>query len=410
MVLSIKQKLTLLVLVLAFSFYSSSYAFNIPIIFIENLVQYKSELSKFKEEIEFRKTNLISNQPVIFCDQNIKGQTIVLVIGESASKQHQGLYNYCRNTNPLLSSIQNELFVYKDVIAPHSHTNPVLSKLLTFANYEDMEPLFEQRSIIEYYKDAGYKTFWLSNQQFANKYSTMSSSIGVQTDWYIFTQQDGDDHENTQSVYDEALFKPFQIALDDHAPKKLIILHLMGSHSDKEKRYPPQYAKFNSDDCLPNEPYISSWVADLINAHDNSVLYNDYVLYHFISQLRETNTMAYLVYASDHGEEVFDYRDFWGHSEANASIYMLEIPFVLWLSESYKAYYPEKGNKLNQYIDRKYQTDDLIHGIIDLSSCRSAEYDSTRSVFSPYFESRRRWIGEIDFDEMINSGKKSVTD
>ena len=404
------EKIICLVLFFVVGFYSNSYSENLPYKFVTNLFQYKKELNKFQSEIEFRKNNPIQNKPAIVCDKNIEEQTIVLVIGESASKYHQGLYGYCRNTNPLLSTIKDELYIYDSVVAPHAHTNPVLSKLLTFANYDNMDPLYNQRTIIEYFHDAGYKTFWLSNQQFANQYSTMSSSVGIQADWYIFTQQDGDDSDSCQSVYDGALIKPFELSINDKAPKKFIIVHLMGSHSDKTKRYPPEFAQFKTDECLPKQPYISNWVVDLVNAHDNSVLYTDYVLYQLISKLKEKNNMAAFLYLSDHGEEMYDYRDFWGHSEANASVYTLDIPFVLWLSEKSKEYYPEKVEKLSHYLSRKYQSDDVIHSVIDLSNCRSEEYDSTRSIFSPYFEFRKRRIDDVDYDEMIGAGKKSVTD
>jgi len=409
-ILPLNKKIICVVFFSFVSFYSNSYAENLPSKFLTNLFQYKEELNKFKSEIEFRKNNPIQNKPKIVCDNKIEEQTIVLVIGESASKYHQGLYGYCRNTNPLLSTIKDELYIYDSVIAPHAHTNPVLSKLLTFANYDNMEPLYKQRTIIEYFHDAGYKTFWLSNQQFANKYSTMSSSVGIQADWYIFTQQDGDDSDSCQSVFDGALLKPFELSINDKAPKKLIVLHLMGSHSDKKKRYPPEFAQYTTGECLPKQPYISNWTIELINAHDNSILYTDYVLFQLISKLKEKNNMSAFLYLSDHGEEMFEYRDFWGHSEANASIYTLDIPFVLWLSEKSKEYYPEKVNNLSHYLSRKYQSDDLIHSIIDLSNCRSAEYDSTRSIFSPYFEYRMRRIDDVDYDEMIKAGKKSIID
>ena len=66
--------------------------------------------------------------------------------------------------------------------------------------------------------------------------------------------------------------------------------------------------------------------------------------------------------------------------------------------------------KLSHYLSRKYQSDDVIHSVIDLSNCRSEEYDSTRSIFSPYFKFRKRRIDDVDYDEMIGAGKKSVTD
>lgn len=55
-------------------------------------------------------------------------QTYVVIIGESTSSRNMGLYGYYRNTNPLLSEIKEELLIFEDVIAPHTHTITSLNK------------------------------------------------------------------------------------------------------------------------------------------------------------------------------------------------------------------------------------------------------------------------------------------
>ena len=387
------------------SFFTKSYSLNLPNIFFENHNQYKNELSEFKEQIEIRKNNHFKELKPINCTQNDE-QTVVIVIGESASKYHQGLYDYSRQTNPLLSEIKDELYIFKDVIAPHSHTNPVLSKVLSFANHEDMKALYENRSLIEYMNDADYYTCWLSNQQFATAYTTISSSIGIQSDFYVFTHNNEDNHKGS---YDGKLLKPFEIALKNKSKKKFIILHLMGSHSNKRDRYPVEYEKFTTWDGISDKPYNSEWVKEIINFHDNSVLYNDWVLRQCIDILKSQNNNSLLLYFSDHGEEIFDYRYFMGHGEGNSSIYMFDIPFVLWMSEGYKKQNDNKVKHFRNYLNRKYQTDDLIHSIIDLSNCYSGDYDEKRSIFSSEFIFRKRIMGHKDYDELIKT-KKSITD
>ena len=408
--ISIQKRLLLISTILGLAFLTDYSELNLPNRFLTSYKTYKKELKEVQKQIEFRKNNPLKEQAAIHCDRNKEVPIIVLVIGESASKYHQSLYEYKRNTNPLLSSIKNDLFVFDSIISPNAHTNPVLSKALTFANNENMEPLYSKRNIIEYMNCAGYKTFWLSNQPFAENFSTIATSIAVQAKSYIFTNSNLDDYQNSNLYYDELLFKPYKIALKDNAPKKFIVLHLMGSHSDKVKRFPPKFQKFNDWKDIPSKPYNTDGVKDVINAHDNSVLYNDWILYTLIKELKATNTNSVLLYFSDHGEEIFDYRNFWGHSEGNASIYMLDIPFFLWTSEKYQKTHTDRFNFLSQCIHRKFQTDDAIHSIIDLSECKSLDYDSTRSVFSPYFKCRKRTIEGKDYDSMITNHKKSITD
>jgi heptose-I-phosphate ethanolaminephosphotransferase len=406
--LPLKDRMVLISVIILLHFTFQSFQYNLPNKFINSYIQFKRELNKFKDAFEFRKNNPLGKQAEISCSDT--SQTFVLIIGESASIYHQGLYGYYRNTNPLLGGIKDELYIFDSVISPHSHTNPVLAKVLTFANFEDMEAMYKKRSIIEYMKDAGYKTYWFSNQQFANEFNTLSTMIGLQADEKIFTNINNVDSAGSKPIYDEALLGSYQKALNDDAKKKFIVLHLMGSHSDKAKRYPENFNKFTDTTDFPKRNYNRPWVYHVTNTHDNSVLYNDYVLFQTIQMLKQKKGNAIWLYFSDHGEEIFDYRDFWGHSEANASIYMFDIPFIVWLSDEYIKLHPNKVKSLSEYLHRKYQTDDVIHSIIDLSGCYSADFNPAKSVFNPEFKYEKRYIYGHDYDSLRAAGKKSITD
>lgn len=372
----------------------------LPNKFINSYKNYKNEFNIFKEEIEKRKSLSNREHYKIECTSD-SALTVVVVIGESASKYHQGLYGYSRQTNPLLNSIRDQLYIFDSVISPHSHTNPTLSKVLTFANHEDMEPLYKKQTMVEYMKNAGFKTFWLSNQEFSDYHTTISTSIAVESDWYFFTF----DKNNPLISYDGNLLKPFDVALDDRADKKFIILHLMGSHSDKATRYPEQFNIYTTDDSIVKQEFHRPCPLSVINAHDNSVVYTDWLLSEIIERLRNKNTNCCMLYFSDHGEEIFDYRDFWGHAEANASIYMFDIPFILWLSDDYKVFNKSLVNNLPNYLTRRYQTDDVIHSIIDLTKCYGKDFEPERSIFNKEFKFRKRIIGDYDYDEMIKTMK-----
>jgi len=404
----VKDRLAIVSVLFLFNFFGNTFQYNIPNKFISSYFRFKGELNKFRDSFEFRKKNPLSQQAAINCSDSTL--TFVLIIGESASKYHQGLYGYQRNTNPLLTSIKDELFIFDSVISPHTHTNPVLAKVLSFANFESMEPLYKKRSIVEYFKDAGFKTFWISNQQFANEFNTLSTMIGLQADVHYFTNVNYVDSAGSKPIYDEVLLGPYARALADKSQKKLIILHLIGSHSDKAKRYPESFKKFTDTIGIPYHPYNREWVFAVINAHDNSVLYTDYVLYQSIKLLSNNKEPSVWMYFSDHGEEIFDYRDFWGHSEASASIYMTDIPFIVWFSDKYKLQHQSRLKEIKNYLHRKYQTDDVIHSIIDLTGCYSDDFIPEKSIFSPRFKYEKRYIYGHDYDSLLNAGKKSIED
>ncbi len=114
--------------------------------------QLSSPLSQsFNPEIKTSKT---SQEP----------KTIVVVIGESTTKQHMGLYGYYRNTNPLLNSIKDELLVFNDVIASNVHTIEALNKALTLKDKINYKPK-ANTSIVQLANQAGFETYWVSNQK-----------------------------------------------------------------------------------------------------------------------------------------------------------------------------------------------------------------------------------------------------
>ena len=162
-------------------------------------------------------------------------QTYVVVIGESTTSKNMSLYGYHRKTNPRLEEIQDDLLLFENVIAPHAHTIPSLNKMFTLSNYENPEAL-ELGSAIQLANAAGFETFWISNQQPLGIYENMVTLLSKACDLQLFISE-----ENLQyGSYDEKLLPPLATALQHAAPKKLIFLHLIGTHSVYKHRYPKE--------------------------------------------------------------------------------------------------------------------------------------------------------------------------
>lgn len=86
---------------------------------------------------------------------------------------------------------------------------------------------------------------------------------------------------------------------------------------------------------------------------------------------------------------MFDFRDYRGHAEGKASRYMMEIPFLIYLSDTTKHKYPELGDKIKTSLNRPYMTDDIIHTILDIAGIETKEFDETRSVINDKFNDKR---------------------
>ena len=340
---------------------------------MENIKEYKEISANLDKNI----ISIISN------DSKIKN--IILIIGESTGRKHMSLYGYPVETNPLLKKLEKSGNIYKftDTISPHAHTIPSIKKLLTFYNFESTKKWYEYNNIIDIMKKAGYETYWFSNQESSGVYGNLSAALGSRSKVIKFTNLKSSDSE-AENLYDEEVVKLSDKYIEDNLNKKFVIYHLLGTHSKYRNRYPKKYS------VVKNKNHN-------IAEYDNAVLYNDFVVNEIISRFKKEETV--LFYVSDHGEEVYEFRNFKGHSEENGSRYMVEIPFIIYVSDKFKEKYPEVIKNIEKSLNKPYMTDDLIYTVLEIAQIKTKEFDETRSIINEkYNSSRKRIFSGKDYD------------
>lgn len=313
----------------------------------------------------------------------------IVVIGESTTNWHLQLYGYHKETNPLLQEIKDELFVFDSVISPHTHTILSLEKMLSLSNFENPVPA-QNASVVQLVNQAGFTSYWISNQRPVGFHESVATNIARAADkkYFITASEYGN-----QNTVDEFIFPVLEDIVQEPSQKKVVFIQLIGTHAPYHKRYPDHFSKFDGD--KDNLLFSSGNAQKIRNQYDNAVLYNDYIIRNLIEFLRNKASSSSLIYFSDHGDDVFDTMDFAGHNEYHATAPMYEIPFIIWLSESKRA----EKNLLPAYINRRYNSEDLIHTLADLLSIDFDKKDNSRSVINPEFKERTRWIKEgIDYD------------
>lgn len=98
-------------------------------------------------------------------------------------------------------------------------------------------------------KQAGYKTFWITNQQTMTKRNTMLTTFSEQADEQVYLNNN---RNQNAAQYDGDVIEPFNKALTDPAQRKLIVVHLLGTHMSYQYRYPPSFDKFQDrQGCRP---------------------------------------------------------------------------------------------------------------------------------------------------------------
>ncbi|WP_104740986.1 phosphoethanolamine transferase [Helicobacter bizzozeronii] len=314
---------------------------------------------------------------------------VVLIVGESASKNFMGVYGYPVPNTPFLSDLQERgqnLFVFKNTISAFASTLPTFQTLL---NYSDVEnhtiPWYRQRDLGGVFKLAGYQTFWIDNQE-SMAASNLYNALAYNFDHKYFTDTP---YKAILSHHDQWVIPIFtQQVQPKLGAKNLILFHLFGSHSVYNRRFPKSFAKFHIKDI----PYQGLHVQDdkdkqIIADYVNSLYYTDHVL-EGIFKLFE-NKDAIIFYLSDHAQDMFESANTYGH---RCSAYGVEIPFVIYVTDIFKQKHPEKVKAIAGAVDKPFMSDDLIHSLLPLVGIHTKDNLESKNLFSPAFDTHRKRI------------------
>ena len=357
--------------------------------FYKLFVDYKLRLSYEEKTILARQSEAYEVKNL---DVDTLPKTIVVVIGESLTRTHMSLYGYGRDTNPKLTRLGDSLIVYKDVVSPQVHTIPVIRSVLTLADRDTPDNVTEKPSMFELFNRAGYDTYFISNQPFGGKVKTSFDSFLNLAKYKYNVSTEKQPDESVLPVLDDILHKK-------DSKKKLILIHLIGNHMAYEFRYTPSFSYFENkdDNFITDATFRNEKAKKTIDRYDNSVMYNDFVISEIVKRLNnDTRGNTGLIYFSDHGEEVFENRDFDGHAYEKVSSSMCEIPFLVWLSD----YYKTKRTDLVLDPNRPFSTDDLLYSLSDFANLAYPDYDDSRSVFSEHFKVKQRYVGDLTYEEV----------
>ncbi|MDF2418743.1 sulfatase-like hydrolase/transferase [Acinetobacter beijerinckii] len=310
--------------------------------------EYQTKIQDFKDRIKKHKNvheqwDISAKENLVVSKQTKHKQTHVLVLSESLTSLNLGVCGYARETTPELSKRVHDIQVFCNAFSPSPSTINALRVLLTeslAAEHNQYSP----ESILAYARAAGYKIYWLSNQD--DTY--LSSLFGSYADHAIYKNNRSG---RSSTSLDESLIPAYQQALADPDPKKLIILHLIGVHPNYQERYPTAFNKFtsNSNDQVELElksRNIDPWIRSLRNDYDNAVLYEDSLLAQFLDTLRSDQVPDFRSFTvvSDHGNEVGHELDYAGHSPNTKAGY--QVPIIMW-SDNLKMTGANKDKTIN---------------------------------------------------------------
>lgn len=376
------ELVVLICIAISYRFYERSLTFLV----FNTYLEYKTFSAEISKDISKSTSKYFTN-----VTNNEQEALYVVVIGESTTRNNMGIYGYYRDTNPNLSKVKNELYLYKNVISPHIQTILSLDKVLSMGDYAQPENN-KLGTVIQLANQAGFETYWLSNQKPIGAYESLVSLYAKASKHRFYVSNI---YEGTNK-YDEILLPKLKETIHKKPSKKMIFLHLEGSHISYHKKYPERFDFFKDE---PKTQFKTDEAQQIINEYDNSIRYNDFIVSQIIEIVKKANKNSYVVYFSDHGEEVFKDYEYFGHHESIGSNAMFEIPFIVWTSDKYNK---KTAIDFKNQIERKYNLEDFIYSFSELSRINFDQFQPTKSVFSPNFQFKKRLIlKNIDYDERI---------
>lgn len=352
-------------------------------------------------------------------------EVYVMVVGETARAHNFSLYGYPRNTNPLLSKTPG-IKAFPNATTQSNTTHKSVPMLLSAASAEDFERLFHEKGILAAFKEAGFHTVFISNQQPNHSFIDF---LGEQADEHYFLKTreaskgnhyDTGNHYDAGNHYDEELLKKLDeiLPLADASSsahyryrKLFVVLHSYGSHFNYQERYPRSFAYFKPDSRSEAK---SENRRDLLNAYDNTIRYTDYILHGIIERLQkwegvQTKTdgvydqpTSAMLYTSDHGENIFDdERCLFLHAAPKASDFELHVPFIIWTSDGFSKQYPNILKALGENRSKQVQSSlSAFHTMLGIGGIQTRYRQDEYSVASgKYHPTKLLYLD--DHDEAI---------
>lgn len=308
---------------------------------------YIHEYQKNKKEI------LLPNATI----KDNKKSVVVLVIGESARSQNFSLYGYGKNTNPLLSKVDN-LFSF-NATSCATYTTAGVKCILEHQNTGDLYEILPN-----YLYRNNVEVIWRTT----NSGEPPIHIKNYQTRENLLPNCKGDGCN-----YDEVLLAGLkEQILASKKDKILIILHTSTSHGPTySKKYPANFETFKP---VCNSVELGNCSQEeLINAYDNTIVYTDYILHNVIENLKQLKDyQSAMLFVSDHGESLGE-KNLYMHGLplSIAPKEQFDIPFIVWMSENSKTLKPNRSVSQNH----------VFHSTLNFLGITSPVYDENLNIF-----------------------------
>ncbi|MCG8533321.1 MAG: phosphoethanolamine transferase [Desulfovibrionales bacterium] len=270
---------------------------------------------------------------------------VIFVIGESARADHFQINGYERETTPNLMKEKN-LISYIKQRSFAAHTRKSVPAMITPATTDN--PEITTSSFMPLFEKYGFKTAWLSaNSRYVDASDAPTTRAMGHVQKTVF-RNDFTTADYTE-FKDEMMLPEVKKLLEPG--NQALVIHTRGSHPLYYTKYTDEYRKYTPDVF---EEYND--IETVVNSYDNSILATDAFLKRIFDLVRDEN--AIVIYSSDHGQSLGENGIFLHGNEFVPG--QREVPFVIWYSDKYKQYHPDRIAALEALNQRTDLTHDVL--------------------------------------------------
>jgi glucan phosphoethanolaminetransferase (alkaline phosphatase superfamily) len=327
----------------------------------------------------------------------------VVVVGETSRRANWSLFGYSRATTPRLDVMRNDLILFDRVTSNATNTILSVPLALTRAAPATRAVVHSEKSIITLLRQAGFETYWISNQARSDALFNPISQIALEADHVAFPE-DIPPRERNDGFDSNLLVRLNELmARLPSQAKAVIFLHMEGSHFGYKERYPASFSHFRAGWDAPR--VLPERQMRLVDEYDNSVYFTDYNIRGIIDRLALCHCKAGLIFFSDHGERLFDHgltdSDF-GHGFPTVSRQEIEVPLFIWLSSAYDEANPEQVARLKANAHSAVELHSVFETIADMTGVHYENRTASLSLFSANLQSPNRL-------EVLNTNEETLS-
>jgi lipid A ethanolaminephosphotransferase len=347
----------------------------VPFNYLSGIGSYVMEISRPKRPYEAIGADARPGPRWTVADDG-KPVVLVLVVGETARAANASLGGYARLTMPELAKVQN-LTYFSDVSS--CGTSTAISVPCMFSDLGRAEfsagHAAARDSLLDVLQRAGFEVVWYGNNSGCKG---VCDKIGERRP---DSEPDAALCRKGLPCFDEILLRDLERELQKPAQRKVVVLHLIGSHGPGyHLRYPAAFERYTP--ACKQVDFSKCSVAEIVNAYDNTMLYTDHVLARAINLLdaRAASLHGALWYVSDHGESLGENGVFL-HAlpYAIAPDLQTRVPMVFWQGQGFERRLGVDSSCVAANRHRPISHDHWFHSVLGLldviTAARRAELD-----------------------------------